>query len=202
AACGRSRLRRPSPERRRTPPEPESREAMESQSLDPRRGHPGLILATLCLANFMATLGLFVVNVALNDMVADFNGASLTNLSWIPNAYAIVFGSLLIPAGRFADKYGKKTAFMLGLGLFSVASLACALSPDLGILIGFRCIQAAGAAILTPASLGLVLTALPEDKVVGGVRLWAVIAPFAGASGAVVGGLLTELSWRWIFVVN
>jgi MFS family permease len=160
------------------------------------------VLAALCLASFMATLDLFVVNVALKDIGRDFSGQGLSNLSWILNAYAIIFGALLIPAGRMADKYGRRSAFVAGLAIFVLASLACALSPDLWTLVGFRCLQAAGAAVLTPASLGLVLTALPAERVVNGVRLWAVSAALAGAAGPVVGGLLTDVSWRWIFVIN
>jgi EmrB/QacA subfamily drug resistance transporter len=163
---------------------------------------PGLVLATLCLANFMATLDLFVVNVALKDIGQDFQGQGLSNLSWILNGYAIVFGALLIPAGRLADKYGRRNAFVVGLALFTVASLACALAPGLWALVVFRCLQALGGAVLTPASLGLVLTALPADRVTNGVRLWAVSASLAGAAGPVVGGLLTDFSWRWIFVIN
>jgi MFS family permease len=160
------------------------------------------VLAALCLASFMATLDLFVVNVALKDIGHDFSGLGLPDLSWILNAYAIIFGALLIPAGRLADKYGRRNAFVCGLALFTAASLACALAPDLWTLVAFRCLQAAGAAVLTPASLGLVLTALPTDRVVNGVRLWAVSAALAGAAGPVVGGLLTDVSWRWIFVIN
>jgi EmrB/QacA subfamily drug resistance transporter len=160
------------------------------------------VLAALCLASFMATLDLFVVNVALKDIGRDFSGQGLSNLSWILNAYAIIFGALLIPAGRMADKYGRRTAFVAGLAIFTAASLACALAPDLWALVAFRCLQAAGAAVLTPASLGLVLTALPAERVANGVRLWAVSAALAGAAGPVVGGLLTDLSWRWIFVIN
>jgi EmrB/QacA subfamily drug resistance transporter len=163
--------------------------------------HPALVLATLCVANFMATLDLFVVNVALKDIGTDFGG-SLSDLSWTLNAYAIVFGALLVPAGRFADKYGRRNCFVPGLAIFTGASLACALSPNLWALVAFRAIQAAGAAIFTPASLGLVLTALPAHKVANGVRLWAVSAALAGAAGPVIGGLLTDVSWRLIFVVN
>jgi len=150
----------------------------------------------------MATLDLFVVNVALHDIGRDLGDADLSNLSWILNAYAIIFGAFLVPAGRFADKFGTKNSFVLGLAIFTVASLACAVSPDLWSLVGFRCLQAAGAAILTPASLGLVLTALPTERVESGVRAWAVVAALAGAAGPVLGGLLTDLSWRWIFVIN
>src|SRR6185437_7793584 len=163
---------------------------------------PGLVLAALCLASFMATLDLFVVNVALKDIGRDFSGQGLSNLSWILNAYAIIFGALLIPAGRMADRYGRRNAFVVGLAVFVLASLACGMAPDLWTLVGFRCLQAAGAAVLTPASLGLVLTALPGDRMANGVRLWAVSAALAGAAGPVVGGLLTEVSWRWIFVIN
>src|ERR1700761_7279518 len=173
-----------------------------SSSTESGRRHPGLILATLCLASFMATLDVFVVNVALHDIGHDFGDSGLSNLSWILNAYAIIFGALLIPSGRLADKFGTKASFIAGLGVFTIASLACALSPGLWTLVPFRCLQAAGAAILTPASLGLVLTALPAERVEGGVRIWAVSAALAGAFGPVLGGLLTSLSWRWIFVIN
>jgi MFS family permease len=110
------------------------------------------------------------------------------------NAYALFFGALLIPAGRFGDKYGRKNVFMLGLAVFTIASLACAVSPDLGVLIAFRCVQATGAAMLIPSSLGLVLTTMPPARVKRSVRLWAVSGAAAGAVGPVVGGLLTSLA--------
>src|SRR5579875_3709214 len=141
----------------------------------------GLLLAILCLANFMATLDLFVVNVALRDIGTHFGGSALSNVSWVLNAYAIVFGALLIPAGRAADRFGRKGAFITGLAVFTVASLACAVAPDFWALVGFRCLQAVGAAILVPSSLGLVLTALPPERVASGVRAWAVTAAVGGA---------------------
>ncbi len=162
----------------------------------------GFLLATLCLANFMATLDLFVVNVALRDIGTDFGGDALSNVSWVLNAYAIVFGALLIPAGRAADRLGRKGAFITGVAVFAIASAACALSPGFWALVGFRCLQAAGAAVLVPASLGLVLTAMPPQRVPGSVRAWAVSAAFGGAAGPVIGGLLTQADWRWIFVIN
>ena len=91
---------------------------------------------------------------------------------------------------------------MLGLAIFTIASLACAVSPDLWVLIAFRCVQAIGAAMLIPSSLGLVLTTMPPARVKRSVRLWAVSGAAAGAIGPVVGGLLTSLSWRWIFLIN
>jgi len=176
-----------------------------SETKDPAGSRPkgaGFLLAILCLANFMATLDLFVVNVALRDIAVHFGGSALSNVSWVLNAYAIVFGALLIPAGRAADRFGRKGAFITGLAVFTVASLACAAAPSFWALVGFRCLQAVGAAILVPSSLGLVLTALPPGRVPGGVRAWAVTAAFGGAAGPVIGGLLTEADWRWIFIVN
>ena len=175
----------------------------DSPSIETQHGHPGIVLATLSLANVMALLDLFVVNVALHDIGVGLHyQSSLSDVAWVLNAYALFFGALLIPAGRFADKYGRKATFILGLAVFTVASLACAVSPDLWVLVGFRCVQAAGAAMIIPASLGLVLTTLPPDRVKRGVRVWAVSGAAAGSIGPVVGGLLTALSWRWIFVIN
>ena len=175
----------------------------DSPSIETQHGHPGIVLATLSLANVMALLDLFVVNVALHDIGVSLHyQSSLSDVAWVLNAYALFFGALLIPAGRFADKYGRKATFILGLAVFTVASLACAVSPDLWVLVGFRCVQAAGAAMIIPASLGLVLTTLPPDRVKHGVRVWAVSGAAAGSIGPVVGGLLTALSWRWIFVIN
>src|SRR5271168_3573433 len=175
----------------------------DSPSIETQHGHPGIVLATLSVANVMALLDLFVVNVALHDIGVGLHyQSSLSDVAWVLNAYALFFGALLIPAGRFADKYGRKATFILGLAVFTVASLACAVSPDLWVLVGFRCVQAAGAAMIIPASLGLVLTTLPPDRVKRGVRVWAVSGAAAGSIGPVVGGLLTSLSWRWIFVIN
>jgi EmrB/QacA subfamily drug resistance transporter len=166
------------------------------------RRHTGLALAALCLASFMASLDLFVVNVALRDIGIQFGGNALSNASWVLNAYSIFFGALLIPAGRMADHFGRRRVFIAGLAVFTLASLACALSPDFWALVGFRCLQAAGAAALVPSSLGLVLTTMPADRVAHGVRIWAVTGSVAGATGPVVGGLLTQVDWRWIFVLN
>lgn len=159
------------------------------------------LLATLCLANFMAALDLFVVNVAMQSIGSYFGGA-LSNIAWVLSAYAIVFGALLIPAGRAADRFGRKGVFMLGLVLFTAASVACAFSPTLWTLVACRCVQAAGAAILVPSSLGLVLTTTPPHLVLRGVRLWAVSSAVAGSAGPVAGGLLAEADWRWIFLIN
>ncbi|MGH3492711.1 MAG: MFS transporter [Sciscionella sp.] len=160
------------------------------------------LLLTLCLANFMATLDVFVVNVALRDIGTHFGGGALSNVSWILNGYAIVFGALLIPAGRLADRFGRKGVFLAGVAVFTAASVGCAASPDLWTLVAFRCLQAAGAAVLVPSSLGLVLTSLPPERVTRSVRIWAITAAVAGGTGPVAGGLLTQLDWRAIFLIN
>ena len=124
----------------------------DSPSIETQHGHPGIVLATLSLANVMALLDLFVVNVALHDIGVGLHyQSSLSDVAWVLNAYALFFGALLIPAGRFADKYGRKATFILGSAVFTVASLACAVSPDLWVLVGFRCVQAASSAALVAA---------------------------------------------------
>ncbi len=164
--------------------------------------HPGRVLAVLSLAAFMASLDVFIVNVAFDDIGADFPGTTLSQLSWVLNAYAIVYAALLVPAGRIADRYGRKGGFLLGLAIFTVASAACAASGGIWMLVAFRVLQAVGAALLTPASLGLVVAAArPEDRA-RSVRIWAATGALAAALGPAVGGMLVEASWRWVFLVN
>src|SRR3954468_2698617 len=104
------------------------------------------VLAVVSAAVFMSSLDLFIVNIAFPDIHRDFDGASLASLSWILNAYAIVFAALLVPAGRSADRLGRRRAFLGGLAVFTLASAACAAAPSVGVLVGARVVQAAGAA--------------------------------------------------------
>jgi EmrB/QacA subfamily drug resistance transporter len=150
----------------------------------------------------MASLDVFIVNVAFDSIGADFPGTSLSELSWVLNAYAVVFAALLVPAGRIADRYGRRAGFAVGLGLFTVASAACALSVGIWWLVAFRAVQAVGAAILTPASLGLVLATAPAAHGARSVKIWAAAGAVAAALGPVLGGLLVEADWRWVFLVN
>jgi EmrB/QacA subfamily drug resistance transporter len=163
---------------------------------------PGLVLGIASLAAFMASLDVFIVNVAFDAIGQDFTGASLSQLSWVLSAYAIVYAALLVPAGRIADRYGRKGGFLAGLALFTVASAACAASPGVWWLVAFRVAQAAGAALLTPASLGLVVAATPLVDRQRAVRIWAATGALAAALGPAVGGVLVEASWRWVFLVN
>src|SRR5260370_13331039 len=109
----------------------------------------------------MGRLVLFIVNVGLRSIGKDLGSGSLADLSWILTAYGIVFAALLVPAGRLADRYGVKQAFLFGLAVFTLGSLGCALSSDLWVLVGMRCVQAVGAAALVPPNLWFVFTSIP-----------------------------------------
>ena len=118
------------------------------------------------------------------------------------NAYAIVFAALLVPAGRAADLIGRRAAFLTGMIVFAVASAACAAAPDVWVLVGARVVQAAGGALLMPASLSLLLAAAPPERRTGAIRAWTSVGGAAAALGPVVGGALVEASWHWVFLVN
>ncbi|TWE11801.1 MFS transporter [Rudaeicoccus suwonensis] len=162
----------------------------------------GLILLVLSAAAFMASLDLFIVNVAFNAIRHDFAGSSLADVSWILNGYATVYAALLVPLGRLADRYGQKGGFLIGLTMFVLASGACALSPGPWWLVCFRLLQAAGAAALTPTSLSLLLGATEPARRARAVRIWAATGALAAAVGPVVGGALVQAAWQWVFIVN
>jgi EmrB/QacA subfamily drug resistance transporter len=163
---------------------------------------PGQVLAIVCAGIVLANLDLFIVNVALPDIARDFNDTNLGSLSWILNGYAIVYASLLVFCGRLAERFPRNASFLLGVALFTAASAACALASSVEMLVAFRLAQAAGAALLTPTSLGLILATFPAERRAGAVRIWAAVGGFAAALGPLVGGLLVTASWRWIFLVN
>ena len=163
---------------------------------------PGQVLAIVCAGVVLANLDLFIVNVALPDIARDFGDANLADLSWILNGYAIVYAALLVLCGRLAERYPRNLSFLAGIALFTIASAACALAQSVATLVAFRLLQAAGAALLTPTSLGLILATFPPERRGGAVRTWAAIGGFAAALGPLVGGLLVPFSWRWIFLVN
>src|SRR5580700_10548423 len=160
------------------------------------------VFAVVTAGIAMVNLDLFIVNVALPSIGRTFGGADLSSLSWVLNAYAIVFAALLVPAGRAADLIGRRAAFLAGVIVFAVASAACAVAPDVWLLVAARIVQAAGGALLMPASLGLLLAAAPPDKRTGAIRGWTSVGGAAAALGPVLGGALVAANWRWVFLVN
>ena len=171
-----------------------------AQSAQGARARP--TIAIVFTAVFVTNLDLFVVNVALPHIGSSFHGASLDSLSWVLNAYAIVFAALLVVAGRLADRNGHRGGFLLGLAVFTAGSALCAAATGTGFLVGARVVQAVGAAILMPTSLALLLAGTPPQKRGQAVRAWSAVGGVAAALGPVVGGLLVEASWRWVFLVN
>jgi EmrB/QacA subfamily drug resistance transporter len=168
------------------------------------QGHPNRwwILAVLAAVAFMAQLDLFIVNVALPVIGASYRGASLSGLSWVLNAYAIIFAALLVPAGRLADHFGRRRFLLVGVAVFTLASAACAAAPTLGVLVAARAVQAVGAALIVPTSLGLLYPAFAKRQHAMVVGIWAGVAAVAGTAGPPIGGLLVGVSWRWIFLIN
>ncbi len=163
---------------------------------------PAQVLAIVCVGIVLANLDLFIVNVGLPNIARDFSSASLQDLSWILNGYAIAYAALLVFFGRLAERHRRDRSFLLGVALFTAASAACAAANSVEVLVACRVVQAAGAALMTPTSLGLLLASFPPDRRAGAVRTWAAIGGFAAALGPLVGGVLLAASWRWIFLVN
>jgi len=160
------------------------------------------VLLIVAVGVFMAGLDVFIVNIAFPQIHRDYPGTSLPSLSWILNSYTIIFAAFLIAAGRWSDNFGRKRSFLLGTGLFTISSAACAAAPSIGFLVGARAFQGLGAALLMPASLGLLLPEFPPERRHVAIGAWAAIGGIAAAAGPPLGGLLVQASWRWVFLVN
>jgi EmrB/QacA subfamily drug resistance transporter len=165
-------------------------------------GSPWKSFGLLAIGVFLSVLDLFIVTIAFPAIQHSFPSASLTSLSWILSAYAIVYAAVLVPAGKFADIIGRKRVFLAGLLVFLVGSALCAVSYSVDFLIAARALQAVGGAALIPTSLGLILPLFPADKRAVAIGLWAALAGVGAATGPPLGGLLVEASWRWIFLIN
>ena len=163
---------------------------------------PVLVVLVVSVAAFLASLDLFIVNIAFPEISTAFGNADLGAMSWILNGYTIVFAAFLNPAGRLGDRYGHRRIFFWGLVVFTVASAACGLSGSFVMLVGSRVVQAIGAAMLMPSSLALLMAAVPAARRAAAVSKWSAMSGMAAALGPPVGGMLVELSWRWIFFVN
>ncbi|HEX4033113.1 MAG TPA: MFS transporter [Solirubrobacteraceae bacterium] len=160
------------------------------------------ITAVVLVGVFMSSLDLFIVNIAFPAIERSYHASSLSDLSWVLNAYTIVFAALLVPAGRWADRLGRRRAFLGGLALFTLSSAACAFAPSVATLVLARTFQAAGAALMLPTSLGLLLPEFPPERRAGAIGLWAAVGGVAAAFGPPLGGLLVTVNWRAVFLVN
>jgi EmrB/QacA subfamily drug resistance transporter len=173
---------------------------MNTAERDPRRWQA---LALVCVAFFMTVLDVSIVNVALPSIGRSLH-FSETGLQWVITAYAITFGGFLLLGGRAGDILGRKRMFLVGLALFSIASLVCGLSGSTGVLVAARAVQGLGAAIVSPSTLSIITTTFEEgaerNKALG---IWGAMGGSGAAAGVLFGGILTRFAgWEWIFFVN
>jgi EmrB/QacA subfamily drug resistance transporter len=172
----------------------------QAEPLDPHRWQA---LALVCVAMFMTVLDVSIVNVALPSIKNSLD-VSENNLQWVVTAYAIAFGGFLLLGGRAADLLGRRRMFMIGIALFSVASLLCGLAGSIGVLVAARVAQGLGGAIISPATLSIITTTFEEgserNKALG---IWGAMGGSGAAAGVLFGGILTKYAgWEWIFFVN
>jgi EmrB/QacA subfamily drug resistance transporter len=162
-----------------------------------------IVLTIVCLAQFMVVLDISIVNVALPSIQRDLH-FSAANLQWVVTAYSLTFGGLLLLGGRLADLFGRRRIFLLGLILFTGASLLGGFAGNQATLIAARSLQGVGAAVLSPATLTILTVTFTEQRArAKALGVWSAVAAGGGAAGALFGGFLTQyLSWRWILFVN
>lgn len=174
------------------------------RGLDASQRRPSaLVLAIVCVAQFMVVLDISIVNVALPDMQRDLH-MSQNALGWVLNAYTLTFAGFLLLGGRAADLWGRRRLFLIGVALFSVTSLLGGLAQTGGELIAARALQGLGGAVLSPATLTILTTTFTDPRArARALGLWSAVAGAGGATGVLAGGVLTDLlSWRWILFIN
>src|SRR4051794_2799056 len=167
-----------------------------------RRSNRWLVLALVATAQLMLVLDVTVVNVALPD-IGQSLGLSRDTVPWVLTTYTLVFGGLMLFGGRLADQFGARRSVLTGLAVFTTASLACGLADDTPLLIAGRAMQGAGAALLSPAALALLMTAFAGPDRGRALAVWSSLSGAGAAFGVVLGGVLTSgVGWRWIFAIN
>src|ERR1700761_3037764 len=162
---------------------------------------PGHATTALLLASggfFLTTLDILIVNVALTRIGQELGGGT-TALQWVVDGYTLSFATLLLFAGNLADRIGAKRAFAAGTAVFGATSVLCAAAPTVGLLVAARCVQGAGAAVLLPASMALIREAFPDPAPrARALGVWAAGGSVSGATGPLLGGLLTTVDWRLV----
>src|ERR671931_440889 len=160
------------------------------------------VVVLTAIGSLMAAVDTLVVSTALSRIRLDL-GASVGQLEWTVNAYNLSFAVLLITGAALGDRYGRRNLYAAGLGLFTLASAAGALAPDVGVLIAARAVQGAGAALILPLGLALLSAAFPPEKRGAAIGMFSAITGLAVASGPLVGGAVVEgIDWEWIFWLN
>jgi EmrB/QacA subfamily drug resistance transporter len=168
----------------------------------PRPTSDRVLLALACVAQFMVVLDVSVVNVALPSIGRDLH-YSATGLQWVVNAYVLTFAGFLLLGGRAADLFGRRRVFLFGLVLFSAASLAGGFAQSSGWLTVARAAHGVGGAVLSPATLTIIVTTFSGQRLARALGLWSAVGGAGGAAGVLLGGVLTaELSWRWVLFIN
>ncbi|ADJ25533.1 drug resistance transporter, EmrB/QacA subfamily [Dehalogenimonas lykanthroporepellens BL-DC-9] len=174
----------------------------ESADKNPRPVNKWAVLAVLSTALFMVNLDVTIVNIAL-PKIMDRLPASLSEAEWVLNAYVLVFAVLLVTLGRMGDIFGRKRLFIGGLAVFTVASFACGIAPNIGWLISGRVVQAIGGAAMMPATLSIINVCFQSGQRGLAMGIWGASAGAAAALGPIIGGLLVgSLGWPWVFLVN
>ena len=164
---------------------------------------PWPVFLVSSIAVFLVSLDTTMLYAAFDAMRGSFPAATAADMSWVLNAYTVIYAAMLIPAGGLADTHGRKKVFMLGVSVFLIASAACGLAGSAGVLIAARVFQAVGAALLTPASLSMVLAAFPQSRRAVAVSLWGAVGALAAAIGPSLGSLvIATIGWRWAFYIN
>jgi EmrB/QacA subfamily drug resistance transporter len=160
------------------------------------------VLAVISLALFIILLDVTIVNIALPHIMTAFN-IGLSSIEWVFNVYVLVFAALLLTLGKLGDIFGRRMMFLTGLGIFTLASLGCAISPNYTVLLVFRGIQAVGGAAMMPATLSILNVEFSKSERGLALGIWGAVAGAANALGPIIGGSLVDAaSWRYIFVIN
>src|SRR5919198_39091 len=159
-------------------------------------------LGAVAFGLFMIMLDNTIVNVALPSIQRDLK-ITVSELEWVVTGYALTFAVLMLTGGKLADLLGRRLVFVIGLAVFTGASLACGLAPNAGFLIGARVVQGVGSALMNPATLSIIVATFPPRQRGMAIGIWAGVSAMALAIGPLLGGVLTQnAGWEWIFIVN